>query len=647
MRAKRGEQSAFSLFPFLAVLLCAMGALVVLLVAIAEVTRKQATHEAEVAQAAADAAAAEQADSADRLADVQQGLDRLEDLEQKLATLKAEGQRRVKEEQEKLSGVEDHIRRLRQEADALRAEADELFRVEKQQGVDLEAARAELARLTGLVDESIEELEDLRHAAAGRERKFAVVPLRDRTSGTVRPPIYYECTADGVTIQPEGITFSWEDLIAPQFGNPVGAAERASARFYSENPGARAANEAGRPYPLLIIRPDGVRSYYAARSALEEAGVDYGYQPVGADWPIEYGDPNPLLYSWVADAVATAKAERLALGKINPQLASAMATADRLGRAELGDGFLPTGSDTPGAEGQGGWRISRADPNSTNPFRGLRVTAAHGGQTGGAQQADESAVHPGDSDSDPNATPQAGTASMVAHAVEGPALGGPAPGTGGAESQQPADGDAAEGPDATPQGYPSTAGSPAGAVASAANDGSAASAGSGTASGAVGASSGAAIRSGAAAQEETTQQAFSATIPTNQRPSDGDPTADAARRAGRRGVPVVRPIRLLVGADSVTLLSDDADRSLGVVAMPGPTPQHLNELLQTLEKHADSWGIAGPGMYWDPRLSIRTAGDGSARAAELVELLKAAGLNAQAPDARAATNPGASDATRR
>ncbi|MEQ8849874.1 hypothetical protein [Botrimarina sp.] len=659
MRPKRGEQSAFSLFPFLAVLLCAMGALVVLLVAIAEVTRKQATAEADEARVAAQAEADGQSESAESLGAAQERLERLRQIERRLADLKAEGERRLKEEQEKLSGVEDHVRRLREEAEALQAEAQELFKVEQQAGADLKAAREELERLNRLINESVDELDQYKHAAAGRERRFAVVPLRDKTSGTVRPPVYFECTAEGVVLQPEGVRLVWEDLIAPQFSNPVGAAERAVARYYSENPDARAANEAGRPYPLLIVRPDGINAYYMTRAALEEAGVDYGYQPVGADWPMEYGDPNPVLYRWVTDAVATAQSERTALSRITPQLATAMRAADQLGRGDSREIGGYGGSGDSAGGGAPGLRVSRADPNASNPFSGLRVSGAQtvGAVLGGGDPAGglppDAAVGPGGPD--PEGGPLPGGVATYA-AAEGAA--GPAPTgeeTGAAEGSDNALGGGAN--DSPDPGQVVAAGSPslaapsdATAVGSAApSDAATAGPAGGGDNQSPGGSGGSAMSASAAQQSEGSAPAsVSAVMGSGPAAQEGGGGGGAStRRAGRSGVPVVRPIQLLVESERVVLLSDETNRPVKVVAMPGPTPAHLNDLLESLEQHAESWGIAGPGMYWDPRLSIRSGRDGAARAAELVELLQAAGLNARNANARAAVNLGGPDATRR
>ena len=290
------------------------------------------------------------------------------------------------QEQKRLSDIEDHLHRLRDESEALVAETKELIAVEDQHYDDAKIAQQELERLNQLIGEIHEEIEQLKHAATGRERKFAVVPLRDGRTGTLRPPVYYECTESGVILQPEGIRLTWQDLVAGDFSSPVNAASRAVSRYFEEHPEARAANESGRPYPLLIVRPDGVYSYYQARAALEEAGVDYGYQPVAADWPLEYGEMNPVLAAQIEDAVRTARAEREGLAKVIPQLGTAMAAAENDARMAIALSNRPPTSAAYSATGgafdgngagvvsaSGGIRVRPANPDSSNPFDGLRI----------------------------------------------------------------------------------------------------------------------------------------------------------------------------------------------------------------------------------------------------------------------------------
>lgn len=642
-RSARGEQSAFSLFPFLAVLLCTMGAMVVLLVAMAHVSRAKAAEEAELAKAAAEAAALA-IDSPQRR-ELERQLDEVERVAEQIRQIKELGEERLDQEQRRLSDVEDHLRRLRDEAESLKVEAMELMAVEDEHYDDEKIAKQELDRLNELVGELEDEINKLKHAATGRERRYAVVALRDTATGTLRPPVYFECTKSGVIFQPEGITLTWQDLVAPKFSSPAGAAARAIRRYYEEHPEARAANEVGKPYPMLIVRPEGVNAYYSARSAFEAAGVDYGYQPVGDDWPMEYGDPNPVLMQWVDEAVTNARSERQGLSEMIPQLASAMAQAKYNGRnanARRGSGGPFSTEDRPA----GGIRVSYANPNANNPFEGLRIDG----------------TLPGESDLTAATTPDSPTGQGEGQAAS-PLFAEPARSRGGMDRLDPAmaSGESQAGPAgvammaAPTEAYetPSLAGDPS---ATGTRNGAAANGAASTSH-----SETAPTGNAESLQSQLGQPAAAlAAMP----PSVSSPGQDPGGQAGanapkRRGVPMVRPIRLYVAADRVVVLPDRAQSpteaelaasQTRVVPFNARTTDDINKLIGVLKQHADSWGIAGMGMYWDPRLMLNVASDGGPRADDLRQLLEAAGLKIQSQPISTATQPrptGANDATRR
>lgn len=648
-RSARGEQSAFSLFPFLAVLLCTMGAMVVLLVAMAHVSRAKAAEEAEIAKAAAEAAVLA-IDSPERR-ELQRQLAEVEHVAEQIRQLREAGDERLDQEQRRLSDIEDHLRRLRDEAESLQTEARELIAVEDEHYDDEKIAEQELERLNELVGELEDEIEELKHAATGRERRYAVVALRDNATGTLRPPVYFECGESGVVLQPEGITLTWKDLAAPKFSSPVGAASRAIRRYYEEHPEARAANEVGKPYPLLVVRPEGVNAYYRARTALEAAGIDYGYQPVGDDWPMEYGDPNPMLMQWIDEAVTNARAERQGLAPMIPQLASAMAQAEFDGRnPNASDGFS---NDASAGNGTGeGIRVNHADPNANNPFEGLRIEGTLPGESAG----DESLAATGP-------TGQGGGRSSL------PLFDQPSPSRGGAEGSDPSAerGDSQEGPAGVAATAAPTTESGEDQDPQLLSDPSA----TGTRNGVAAAGSDKSNRNATAASAangspnaDPNAQGQPAAALAATPPAVGQPGQGVGGRAGtkapqRSGVPMVRPIRLYVAADRVVVLPDRAQSpaeaalvasQTHVVQFDGRTTDDVNELIGVLKRHADSWGIAGIGMHWDPRLMLNVASDGGHRANDLRQLLEAAGLKVQSQPISTATQPrpaGGTDATRR
>ena len=125
---------------------------------------------------------------------------------------------------------------------------------------------------------------------------YAVLPHRG-PNGTWQRPIVIECKEDGVSLRPNGPSFDIGEIASP-FG-------RVSDRF-----AVAVSREAVRvqrrtapdgeevvPYIFFIVRPDGVRSYYEARSRLERIGIAFGYELADADWAIDVPDlDNPATW---------------------------------------------------------------------------------------------------------------------------------------------------------------------------------------------------------------------------------------------------------------------------------------------------------------------------------------------------------------
>lgn len=117
----------------------------------------------------------------------------------------------------------------------------------------------------------------------------AVLPYKG-PNGTWRRPIAIECSGNKATLQPGGPSFSMEDMTSspnPRRGPLVYAVARAMARARSTRTPDGSASV---PYLMFIVRPDGVRPYYAARTLLEPLGITYGYELADADWDIEFPD---------------------------------------------------------------------------------------------------------------------------------------------------------------------------------------------------------------------------------------------------------------------------------------------------------------------------------------------------------------------
>lgn len=289
------EAASVSLFPFLAVLLCTMGALILLLIVIARQAQLQVAAASEpppVRNAEAD----EERQAA--LDMIQWRIDQLasqrEQTEQDLAARRLE-----------LGHLEEHARQLRDQLDEIRGAMADVDRAQDQDADQVARMKDELRRLHDQVTETQRRLNAARRQAGSGSRSFAVVPYQGPNQ-TRRRPVYIECRADGIFLQPENIRLTEEDFQGPLGpGNPLAAALRAAREHLAaQSPGGEGAAE---PYPLLLVRPSGIVAYYVAREALQSWGSDFGYELVDEDWELAYQPPDPQLEVVERRAVETAR----------------------------------------------------------------------------------------------------------------------------------------------------------------------------------------------------------------------------------------------------------------------------------------------------------------------------------------------------
>jgi len=138
------------------------------------------------------------------------------------------------------------------------------------------------------------------HQQAMRHPGYAVLPYRG-PNRTWKRPIPVECVDGQAVIRPGGTSFSLIEL-APIRGHSSPFA-RAVVKLGEvlERHGAPG-GEPVEPYVLFVVRPDGIRPFYEARSALERLGVPFGYELVAQDREIEFPDwDDPTIWEEGSD----------------------------------------------------------------------------------------------------------------------------------------------------------------------------------------------------------------------------------------------------------------------------------------------------------------------------------------------------------
>jgi hypothetical protein len=287
-RAPHRPAAGIQAFPFLAVLLCTTGALVVLLIVFAhhgQCLAAQAKANAQSVQAEVDGQELDW-----RISQLQQARDKTES--------------QLTDERMRLSHIEDHERRLRDEFERLKTSVLEMQRTTIAGLNQRRQTSAELDQLKNKIAQTEAEVEEARHDSKNKGVCYSVVPYRGPNQ-TRRRPIYIECNADEVILQPEGIAFKESDFEGPLGpSNPLAAALRAVREQIAAQPNGPVKEE---PYPLLLVRPEGIGAYYAARAALVSWGSEFGYELVGADWNLQYPEADAQLRQTIRTVVAEAR----------------------------------------------------------------------------------------------------------------------------------------------------------------------------------------------------------------------------------------------------------------------------------------------------------------------------------------------------
>ncbi|MEX2027185.1 MAG: hypothetical protein WEH44_07785, partial [Pirellulaceae bacterium] len=267
------------LFPFLAVLICTMGALVVLLMLLVQ----QAKVDAESSLAAH--LAAKQNDR-EQLEEQKLALEDARWRQEILERQRLEKQQELADRRLELAHIEDHIRRLEDAARKLTARLKALDEGKQSQVADLAPLEQQLAQLQQVMADKQKELDEKRKKLAGQEQAYALIPYEGR-SGTKRMPLYVECVEEGVILQPEGLLLVAADFDGPTGpGNPLDAALRAKREYLAKVSGGQGVE----PYPLLVVRPSGVMAYQAAKAAMKAWEDEYGYELVAENLNLDFGE---------------------------------------------------------------------------------------------------------------------------------------------------------------------------------------------------------------------------------------------------------------------------------------------------------------------------------------------------------------------
>lgn len=672
-RRKRAKPSGgVQMFSFLDAMICTMGALLVLLHAFARHGQIEVAQKAEARLDSAQIKAAR------------------EDLEWRITQLKQSRDKTAADlaaERLKLSHVEDHERRLREQLRNLSIAAEEMNRL-KASGVDEHKHLAdELERARHELEASRQAVEEGRHKSAPAASAYSVVPYEGPNS-TRRRPIYIECRKESVILQPEGVMLMPEDFagtLGP--GNVLASALRATSEYLARQSGGQKQEE---PYPLLLVRPEGIESYYAARAALDSWAAEFGYELVGADWTLKFPDPDPRLADLTRQVVVEARQRHQAY------LASVPATIRKRGRAvyhaSSHGGFSRAGGGPGG--GAGGSGPEGWDSLGSNWARRQRAATSGGGagefgpdgsSSGGGDQTGSGDQRFAGGSGGPYANGSNGSSREPggSHLAGGnypgggtqPGGGGNLAGGGGPNGNFDPSGRSASGPNGNSSGQFAEGGQEAGQGESGDRSGArGGSSSSATAGGPAGSPSALAAAGGSqrSGQSRTGQSSSGSQAGDNSSSAGGSsqgsenqgsvsggaagsadqaqangmpsptlninrnrPQAIARSRGRDWGLPesgpaavsATRPIAVECYNDHIVILPDAQNEPRREVRLGANTQESMDELVSNVWQHMKSWGVAGKGMYWRPTLWVDVKPGAADRYADMKALLAESGLD--------------------
>jgi len=359
MSARTPSSPSVSLFPFLAVLMCTMGALILLLIVTSRRIRREAvarslphvgvpTSVGTVAKPMRDPIAKR------RLKSVQLRKPKPPDpipVEPQLPKLRpivkapAETDRIVAEYRAGIIKTntkrEADLARLRSELAVIQHRKNELSRqlaaaVQRRDTSDKELKRleasqtalatsaadgarqiaklkAEIAAQGKLSDGIRRKLARLKLKQAQASSKYSIVAF-DGRSGTTRRPIFIECTKESIRFLPEGVEITAGDLLGfTPDNNPLLAGAQRLLHYWIAKAQTSGNPNEPEPYVLLLVRPSGSVAYYAARRMLQGLDQSVGYELIEADWDLHLPPADPQAKAICELAVRQSLGHRLPL----------------------------------------------------------------------------------------------------------------------------------------------------------------------------------------------------------------------------------------------------------------------------------------------------------------------------------------------
>lgn len=398
-RRHRTNTAGVSLFPFLDVLVCTMGSLILLLLVATSRIRAAAVDKAKQAAIQERLKAAEIATpmpapivlttepkpeddpTPEWKTRVEQLTEERDALRNQLAQSKgrlAAAQSAMMRTKVKAASTEDRLKEIHAQQEAAAAERQRLQ-------AEIDSLQSDLTDAEQRLTKAIERQQTAKS-------KFAFLPFDGRT-GTTKRPILIECTQDCIRFLPEDVRLTPAELNGFTTGfNPLLIASRELVHYWKayervhasdadptkdadsfETDLAAFSDQEREPYVLLLVRPNGAVAFHIAKGFLAQLKVPHGYELITDDMEIDSSNPDPEAKQICQAAVTQVLAERdkvlQALARNREQQREQLQldpTAQTFVPKETGDS--PTGFDRrkPSSPGAGATVSSAGTTNSSS-----------------------------------------------------------------------------------------------------------------------------------------------------------------------------------------------------------------------------------------------------------------------------------------
>lgn len=666
MSGRRREGLAPNLFPFLAVLVCTLGTLILLLAMVAQNAGEAIASTTETEPPSADEGMLDAAELAEAAAQIDRQLREARWHREQTVKMREEQTADLEERRDRLAHLEDHIRRLREELESLSTEIDRTL--DPDASTDSGLAQQTLDRVLLEIEQEKEALANLREEVQSQTPRIVIVPHKG-PNGTDRRPIYIECRRDGVYLQPGDLRIPKDHLdTLPGLPNPLDAALR-TIRHHSLNQ----YRDAIAPYPLLIVRPDGIPTYVAARSAMQGWDDQFGYELLPGEVDLAFPPGDPALDAKVATTIRQVIDRRVALlagvgggaggggrgggsgnglagvpygsatsgplagvaqagaGSANSPGSGSGASGDGLANA-IGPGFQNSDGSTPGSRGGYG---EDASLGTLEPGQGSPAGMASGafdGQAVGPGAADLAGTQPGSQG-------LGGTDAITGAQQQGATNG--IGGESGGDSTGGPGGSMNESANATGQGSP-----PAGWALADNATGSAAGTGAGSSQAASGSATaggpGGSQGSGSAMPETDDPQSMAGSSSVGLQHAAPPPVTRVGKdwalppqtNSGPR-TEVLRMIRVECHPDRFVLLPEGGRGEPKSYSFADGNLQRAGiEMATDIRERVRHWGTSLPNSRWQPVLEVAVAEGAELRYAQMQRLFEGSGLWIQTREGR-------------